>query len=60
MATLISLGYVLSTELISDTFFDLQDPKQRVLHSLAKCLVHEVGVVDLDDAFIFLKQALLP
>lgn len=33
---------------------------QKGLHSLAKCLVQEIGVVDLDNTLIFLEQALFP
>lgn len=41
-------------------FLGIKDPHtQPVLHSLAKCLVHEVAFVDLDDALILLEQALL-
>lgn len=34
-------------------------PAQTRLYSLAKGLVHEVSVVDPDDALVLLKQALL-
>ena len=33
---------------------------QTAWHSLAKGLVHEVVVVDLDDALVLLEQSLLP
>lgn len=50
-------------QLISDHMSWLPTPAQincTALHSLAKCFVHEVGVVDPDDALVFLEQTLLP
>lgn len=41
-----------------DSLSRTQNHKQ-ILNSLAKCLVHQISVVDLDDAFVLFEQALL-